>query len=58
MGQQRKQSLAATLNNAGYAPDRERVNGVLMNIDEFYEAFEVKPGDRMYRPESARAKIW
>ena len=29
-----------------------------MNLPEFYEAFDVKPGDRMYRPESARVKIW
>jgi predicted metalloendopeptidase len=29
-----------------------------MNIPEFYEAFDVKPGDRMYRAEDARAKIW
>jgi putative endopeptidase len=41
-----------------YAPCRERVNGVVMNIPEFYEAFDVKPGDRMYRAEDARAKIW
>jgi putative endopeptidase len=49
--------LAATVRGA-YAPCRERVNGVLMNIPEFYEAFNVKPGDRMYRAESARAKLW
>jgi putative endopeptidase len=29
-----------------------------MNIPEFYEAFDVRPGDRMYRGEDARAKIW
>jgi putative endopeptidase len=29
-----------------------------MNLPEFYEAFDVKPGDRMYRPENARVKIW
>jgi predicted metalloendopeptidase len=42
----------------GHSPDKERVNGVLMNMPEFYEAFNVKPGDRMYRPESARVRIW
>jgi putative endopeptidase len=49
--------LAATV-GGNYAPCRERVNGVLMNIPEFYEAFDVKPGDRMYRAEDARVKIW
>jgi len=41
-----------------YAPDRLRVNGVVVNIPEFYEAFDVRPGDPMYRAESARVKIW
>jgi putative endopeptidase len=58
MGHERPESLAARLRNGAYAPDRERVNGVLMNIPEFYEAFDVKPGDRMYRPENARVRIW
>jgi putative endopeptidase len=49
--------LAASV-GGNYAPCRERVNGVLMNIPEFYEAFDVRPGDRMYRGEDARAKIW
>jgi putative endopeptidase len=49
--------LAASV-GGNYAPCRERVNGVVMNIPEFYEAFNVKPGDRMYRAEDARAKIW
>jgi putative endopeptidase len=41
-----------------HAPGRHRINGVLMNIPEFYEAFGVRPGDPMYRPERARVKIW
>jgi putative endopeptidase len=58
MGHERKESLAARLKGAAHAPNRERVNGVVMNLPEFHEAFDVKPGDRMYRPESARVKIW
>ena len=58
MAHERRESLAARLRDGSYAPDRERVNGVLMNIPEFYEAFDVKPGDRMYRPENMRVKIW
>jgi putative endopeptidase len=58
MGQERKESLAAMLTGGAYAPSRERVNGVVVNIPEFYEAFGVKPGDRMYRAEGARVKIW
>ena len=57
MGHERPESLAARA-NGNYAPDRERVNGVVTNIPEFYEAFGVKPGDRMYRAEGARVKVW
>jgi putative endopeptidase len=57
-GHERKEALAARLKGGGYAPNRERVNGVVMNLPEFYEAFGVKPGDRMYRSENARVKIW
>jgi predicted metalloendopeptidase len=28
------------------------------NIDGFYEAFEVKPGDKMYRAPAERVRIW
>jgi putative endopeptidase len=58
MSHERKESLEARLRDGGYAPNRERVNGPLMNIPEFYEAFDVKPGDRMYRAEDKRVKIW
>jgi putative endopeptidase len=56
MGHQRQEPIS--FQGPVYLPDRERVNGVLMNLDEFYGAFDVKPGDRMYRPEQARARIW
>ena len=41
-----------------HSPDEFRTNGPLSNFEPFYEAFGVKPGDKMYRPDSLRAKIW
>ena len=35
-----------------------RVNGVVRNIDAWYAAFGVKPGDAMYVPPEKRARIW
>ena len=35
-----------------------RVNGPVANIDAFYEAFDVKPGDKLYREPAKRVKIW
>lgn len=41
-----------------HSPAMYRVNGPLSNIDEFYMAFNIKPGDKMYRPENERVHIW
>jgi len=35
-----------------------RANAPLGNIPEFYEAFGVKPGDKLYREPEKRVKIW
>lgn len=58
MIQERKERLANQVMTDVHAPAKERVNGPLMNIHEFYEAFGVQPGDKMYRPDSLRVKIW
>jgi putative endopeptidase len=58
MGHRNNTALARQLERDSHAPDKERVNGVLMNVSEFYEAFGIKPGDKMYRPENLRVKIW
>lgn len=40
-------------------PDHEfRVNGIMQHIEMFYTAYGLKEGDKLYRPHSARAKIW
>ncbi|GMU46784.1 MAG: peptidase M13 [Porticoccaceae bacterium] len=43
---------------APHAPPQFRVNGVVRNIDAFYRAFEVRPGERLYLPPEERVKIW
>jgi putative endopeptidase len=30
----------------------------ISNMDAWYQAFDVKPGDKLYKPENARVKIW
>ncbi len=56
--QERKERLATQLMVDVHAPAKERVNGPVVNIPEFYEAFGVKPGDKMFRPDSLRVYIW
>jgi putative endopeptidase len=41
-----------------HSPALFRVNGVVRNIPEFYEAFKVQPKDSLYLPEDKRVKIW
>jgi len=35
-----------------------RVNGPLPNIDSWYSAFAVKPGDKLYLPPADRLRLW
>lgn len=41
-----------------HSPGKYRVLAPLSNMPEFYEAFDVQPGDPMYRDDSVRVKIW
>lgn len=41
-----------------HSPSQYRTNGPVMNIDAFYDAFNVKEGDRLYKPADQRIKIW
>ena len=41
-----------------HSPPQFRVNGVVRNIDAWYQAFDVKPGDRLYLPPAERVHIW
>ena len=58
MYEDRKEQLARQVMTDVHSPARERVNGPLVNIPEFYEAFGIKPGDKMYRADSLRVNIW
>jgi putative endopeptidase len=41
-----------------HSPGIYRCNGPLTNMPEFYAAFGVKEGDKMWRPATERAKVW
>ncbi len=41
-----------------HSPPEWRVNGVVRNVDAWYRAFNVRPGDRMYLPPEQRVRIW
>lgn len=58
LGHTRKESLANQLLTDVHSPAQYRVNGPMADVDAFYETFNVKPGDKLYRPDSLRVKIW
>lgn len=54
----RPERMLWRINNDPHSPEMYRVNGPVSNMPAFYKAFDVKPGDKMYRPENERIKIW
>jgi len=56
--EERKERIAAQLLTDVHAPAKCRVNGPLPNVPAFYDAFNVKPGNKMYLPDSARVHLW
>lgn len=41
-----------------HSPGEARANCPITNIDAWYDAFSVQPGDKMYKPKEQRTHIW
>ncbi|MEH0156767.1 M13-type metalloendopeptidase [Limibacter armeniacum] len=54
----REEALRTQVKTDPHSPALFRVNGVVRNIPEFYEAFAISEGDSLYLPEGERVKIW
>jgi predicted metalloendopeptidase len=57
-GKTRDQELRVELLSDPHSPDKFRADGVVTNLPEYYAAFGVKPGDKLFRPPGDRVKIW
>jgi len=55
---QREGALRSQLLSNPHSPAAYRVNGVVRNLDAWYKAFNVQPGDKMYLPPEQRVHIW
>src|SRR4029078_13593125 len=55
---ERAEYVRSTLQTSGDLPGSLRANAAAANVDGFYEAFNVKPGDRLFRAPQARVRIW
>jgi predicted metalloendopeptidase len=54
----REQLIELLIKSDPHSPDVYRVNGVMPNVDDFYETYNVREGDALYRPEEERVRIW
>ncbi len=54
----REEALRNLVASNPHSPSHFRVNGIVRNIPEFYEAFNVKPTDSLYLAPEKRVKIW
>jgi putative endopeptidase len=56
--EQRDEALANQILTNVHAPEFLRVNGPLTDVPEFYEAFGIKKGDKMWLDPEKRVRIW
>jgi putative endopeptidase len=54
----RTDALRQQLVNGTHSPGQIRAFGPLRNMDAWYAAFNVKPGDKLYIPPEERVRIW
>lgn len=54
----REEALRQQLIRGPHSPPYYRVNGIVRNFDEWYEAFDVGPDDALYLPPEERIRIW
>ncbi len=56
--EERPERVATQLLTDVHSPAKYRVNGPFPNVPDFYNAFDIKQGDRMYLPDSLRVHLW
>lgn len=57
-GKAREGALRAQLLSNPHSPEEYRVNGIVRNMDAWYAAFGVKPGDKLYLAPEDRVHVW
>jgi predicted metalloendopeptidase len=54
----RDEFLRLLVTSNEHSPSMYRGSMPMTNIDAFYDAFDVKPGDKMFRKPEERVRIW
>jgi endothelin-converting enzyme/putative endopeptidase len=55
---ERENAARAALLTDTHSPAYYRTNGIVRNVDAWYTAFDVKPGDKLYLPPEQRVRVW
>jgi putative endopeptidase len=55
---QRDENLRSQVTSDPHSPGQFRIDGVVRNIDRWYTAFDVHPGEKLYLPSDERVRIW
>ncbi len=56
-GKIRDGAMAKVLTTDNHPPERYRI-ATVRNLDAWYSAFDVRPGDRLYLPKAERVRVW
>lgn len=54
----REQELLNRLKTGPHSPDEFRANGIVRNVDGWYDAFDIGPDAALYLPPEQRVRIW
>jgi len=55
---QRPEAAAQRILTDPHSPEQYRTNAPITNIDAWYKAFNIQPGDKMYKKPEDRTKVW
>ena len=58
LGKSRDETLREQIKSDPHSPRQYRANGVVRNVSEFYEVFDIAETDALYLAPEDRVKIW
>ena len=57
-GEKRTESIAQSIMTDPHSPEKYRCNAPISNMDAWYTAFNIQPGDKNYKKPEDRIKVW
>jgi predicted metalloendopeptidase len=54
----REEALRQRVLSDSHSPPEFRINGIVRNVDAWYDAYKVAPGDKLYLAPASRVHLW